>query len=193
MKEGQQTAWAEVQQKNAEMDAVTSTDTFQAAYQSEKYQQAESEYLDKFRDIPSLHGGAVCGVVIAIGGEVVSADLFANNQLFRKLWPKVLKAAISDAAVASEAKTGDNTAAREFVGAALKATVTGQDNPSQGQEFSLNSDIVKGAFISSADGITHLALFTGKLKSAMPQNDQEPSQRIQQQQQYENPPPARSR
>jgi hypothetical protein len=129
--------------------------------------------------------------VIAIGGEVVSADLFANSQLFHKLWPKVLKAAIADAVVAADSKPGDNSAAREFVGAALKATVTGQDNPSQGQEFSLKSDIVMGAFIRTADGITHLALFTGKLKKAMPQNDQEQNQRIQQQQ-YENPPPDRS-
>jgi hypothetical protein len=189
MKEGQQTAWAEVQQKNAEMDASSSTDTFQATYQSEKYQQAESEYLDKLRGISSMYGGEVCGVVVAIGGEVVSADLFANNQTFSKLWPKVLKAAITDAVTAAESTVSDNTAAREFIGAALKASINNQDNPSQGQEFSLKSEKIQGSFILTANGITHLALFTGKLKSTTPRETQEQVPQVQQQQRFDNSAP----
>ena len=183
MKEGQHTAWAEVQQKNTEMDATTSTGTFQATYESEKYQQAEAEFMDKLRDIVSMHGGQVCGVVIAIDGKVVSADLFANPSLFRKLWPKVLKAAIADATTAGDSSLSDNTAAREILGAALKAKLTAQENPSQGQEFSLTSEKVQGSFIRTSSGVTHLALFTGAIKRAVPAEDREPQIQIQQRRQ----------
>ena len=119
MKEGQQNAWAEVRQKNEEMRADTATDTIQATYESEKYKDFESDFLDALRNVPSLHADTV-GVVIAIGGEVVSADVFANHSLFARLWPKVLKAAITDAVVAGTAVVEDNTAARMFLGAASK-------------------------------------------------------------------------
>ncbi len=183
MKEGQHTAWAEVQQKNADMDASTATGTFQATYDNEKYRKAESEFMDKLRDIPSKHDGQVCGVVIAIDGKVVSADLFANPSLFRKLWPKVLKAAITDSVTAGGSATSDNTAARELLGAVLKAKIAAQDNPSQGQEFTLSSDKVQGSFIRSSEGVAHLALFTGAIKRAAPSEDEEPQLQIQRQNQ----------
>ena len=184
MKEGQQNAWAEVRQKNEEMRADTATDTIQATYESEKYKGYESDFLDALRGIPSQHPDTV-GVVIAIGGEVVSADVFANHSLFARLWPKVLKAAITDAVVAGTAVVEDNTEARRFLGAALAATIQTQENPSQGHEFSLRSDVVQGSFIRSAHGLTHLALFTAKMKSIMPsERNQEPQLQIQQR---ENP------
>lgn len=178
MKEGQSKVWAEVRDQNAELSAETATDTFQAGYNSERYLKAQSEFMDKFRDLPSMHGGTVAGVVIAIGGKVTSADIFANPELFRKLWPKVLKAAIMDAVSGEDGNPSDNTPAREFLGTAAKATVEKQENPSTGEEFSLRSENIQGSFIKVKDGITHLALFSGKPSEKIPEL-REPLQQLQ--------------
>ena len=185
MKEGQHNAWAEVQEKNTRMSAETTTDTFQATYQSEKYQKAEAEFMDKLRNIPALHGGTVVGVAIAIDGKVVSADIFANNALFTKLWPKVLKAAITDAVTTGDSVLEDSAKAREFIGAALEAEIKRQDNPSQGEEFTIRSEAIQGSFIKTESGVAHLALFTGALKRKTPEM-QEPNPERQIQQQHQN-------
>jgi hypothetical protein len=40
----------------------------------------------------ALQGRNVVGVVVAINGEVVWADLFADSSLFQRYWPKLLRA-----------------------------------------------------------------------------------------------------
>jgi hypothetical protein len=37
------------------------------------------------------------GVVIAVNGQVIAADVYGSNELFQKLWPKLLKSAAVDA------------------------------------------------------------------------------------------------
>lgn len=39
----------------------------------------------------------VVGVAVAINGEISSADIFATNELFAKLWPKLLRSAATEA------------------------------------------------------------------------------------------------
>ncbi len=46
----------------------------------------------------------VIGLVIAINGQVESADLYASPKLFRKLWPKLLEAGATEAIAAKSDK-----------------------------------------------------------------------------------------
>ena len=60
---------------------------------------------------PRLHADTV-GVVIGLGGEVVSADIFANPDLFLKQWPKILKSsALSSLGTAKGGDLDRNAAA----------------------------------------------------------------------------------
>ena len=47
-------------------------------------------------------GDDVVGVAIAIGGRLASADLYPSNGLFRKMWPKILRAAATEAIALKE-------------------------------------------------------------------------------------------
>lgn len=42
-------------------------------------------------------GGDIVGIAVAINGQLVGADVFASNDLFMKLWPKLLKSAATEA------------------------------------------------------------------------------------------------
>ncbi|MGH9578024.1 MAG: ARPP-1 family domain-containing protein, partial [Terriglobales bacterium] len=45
----------------------------------------------------ALQGKNVVGVVVAINGEVVWADLFADSSLFQRYWPKLLRSYVVEA------------------------------------------------------------------------------------------------
>ncbi|MBI2957057.1 MAG: hypothetical protein HYY26_07085 [Acidobacteria bacterium] len=45
----------------------------------------------------ALRGKNVVGVVVAINGEVIWADLFADAELFRRYWPKLLRSYVVEA------------------------------------------------------------------------------------------------
>ena len=64
----------------------------------------------------------VVGYVFAINGKINSADIYASNALFRKLWPRLLKAAATEAIGVEKAlpKTLEPTVAavEEFLAAA---------------------------------------------------------------------------
>jgi hypothetical protein len=189
-KEGQSTVWSAVNSENAKLGAVTSTDTMQATYKSEKFKESGSSYLEYLRNVNKLYNGQVVGAVVAIGGEVVSADIFANPQMFSKLWDKLLKASVVDAIDAGSGTVTDNVPAREFLGKASKGTIAVQGNPSQGWEFQVSTADIQGKFISYKQGLVHLSLFSGKVKPKYEpareemqfQNQQ--NQQIQQQQQF---------
>lgn len=168
MKEGQSRVWAEVSSQNAKLAAETSTGTMQASYDSAAFKVNSTEYMEKFIDVPAMHGGRVVGVVIAIDGKVKSADVFCNPQTFRKLWSKVLKAAVMEAISSGKGTLSENTPAREFLGSVLKATLSKQPNPSMGEEYALSGEDINGGFIKTEDGVVHLALFSGKLKKKEP-------------------------
>lgn len=49
----------------------------------------------------SINGGSdVIGYAFAVNGQINSADIYASNALFKKLWPKMLKAAATEAVAA---------------------------------------------------------------------------------------------
>lgn len=61
-----------------------------------------------------LAGARVVGVVVAVNGEVIWADVFASPELFRRYWPKLLRSYVVEAlahpADADRATTGEAAA-----------------------------------------------------------------------------------
>lgn len=182
MKEGQTIVWDNVRKQNEDVSAVTGTSKFQASYESEKYKNDSSEYLDALLNLPSKHNGRMVGVVIAVAGKPASADVFANPHMFKKLWSKVLKAGVMDAITAPDGTLNDNTAARVFLGKALTGVLKRQENPSMGEEYSIHSADVQGNFFSASNAVLHLALFTDDPKRP----DEDRPIPLRQQQQREN-------
>ena len=67
--------------------------------EDEKVEQRVERYVRELASIiDSADGrGAVIGYAFAINGKVNSADLYASSALFKKLWPKLLKASAVEA------------------------------------------------------------------------------------------------
>ena len=92
----QASIWAHVSEANSRMGVRSSSNAYQALYDSEPVRRKIGSYERHLGRIPDLGRGTV-GVVIAVGSRIVSADVFGNTRTFKALWPKIVKSAAMSA------------------------------------------------------------------------------------------------
>lgn len=141
--------WAEVSKAESATGVSSSTGTLNKVFE-DKQVNAKLDAFDKELSV-KLVGKNIVGAVVAIGGEVVSADVFANSNLFQAYWPKLLKSyalqAVSSANAASQ--TVDRASAEAFLARAnAESSSNGKDgiyrlterNAASDASFELESD-----------------------------------------------------
>ena len=79
-----------------DVTANTSASSLQLSLENKKLQKATSEFVKKLADITNGKKDVI-GYAFAINGKINSADIYLSNHLFAKLWPKMLKAAVTEA------------------------------------------------------------------------------------------------
>ena len=89
--ESQYVIWDTVSESNRKMAVASDTDAFQDALRDEKVESRIVEVEESIEKEIRLPRSTV-GVVVCIGGEIVSFDVFGSHALFRELWPKILRA-----------------------------------------------------------------------------------------------------
>jgi len=99
----QQEVWNQVGKKCKEHNAETSTGTYRALLSSEDIKLRSKPYFDALR--PSLENKDMVGMIIALNGEIVCVDIFANPSFFGKIREKLLKSYILDAISTKETST----------------------------------------------------------------------------------------
>ena len=75
----------------ARVNSPVSRSSLQLAVENGKVQETAESYIKALSDIAN-RSDDVIGYVFAINGKVNSADIYGSNVLFKKLWPKLLKA-----------------------------------------------------------------------------------------------------
>jgi hypothetical protein len=139
---------------DADVAAAASPTSLQLALENEKLAKARAAYVDALKP----RGGSetdVVGLVVAINGELKSADIYPSNALFRKFWAKHLEAAATEAI----ARRDDAKAAAEPTGpdveAFLKDAADGKKHE-QALSDALNLEVSEGekteAFASRRKG-----------------------------------------
>jgi len=69
--------------------------SLQLTLENERLKKAQETFVAALE--PKATDDDVVGVVIAINGRVASADIYPSNGLFRKMWPKLVRAAATEA------------------------------------------------------------------------------------------------
>ncbi len=102
--------------------------SLQLSLENEALKAAQAAFVAALQPA-GLKDDDVIGVAVAIGGRVTSADVYPSNGLFRKMWPKILAAAATEA-IALKAKASDPVRGPvpgiESVAAFLSAAEAGQ-------------------------------------------------------------------
>ena len=104
MKQSQGEVWREVavaQDKlssntGGDVKSATSPTSFQLALENKNVQATADNYVSALDNLLDTRNDVI-GYVFAINGKINSADVYASSALFRKLWPKLLKASAIEA------------------------------------------------------------------------------------------------
>jgi hypothetical protein len=88
--DAQDNIWSEVETLNRRVGVPSGTSRHQSAYESEAARKEIGRFEEKMEHVPRLYPDVI-GVVVGVGDEITTADVFANPYLFKRLWPKLLK------------------------------------------------------------------------------------------------------
>lgn len=80
----------------APMASDKSKTSLQLTLENERLQKAQADFVTAL-EAKGLADDDVIGVVIAVNGAVTGADVYPSNGLFRKMWPKLVRAAATEA------------------------------------------------------------------------------------------------
>ena len=80
----------------ARVNSAESETSLQLALENDKLKQAQDAYMSALQSAGE-NDGDIIGYAIAVNGKIASADVYASNALFRKLWPRLLKSAVTEA------------------------------------------------------------------------------------------------
>ncbi|MFN3746535.1 MAG: ARPP-1 family domain-containing protein [Hyphomicrobiaceae bacterium] len=80
----------------APMASERSKTSLQLTLENERLQKAQAAFVTAL-DAKALADDDVIGVVVAINGAITGGDLYPSNGLFRKMWPKLVRAAATEA------------------------------------------------------------------------------------------------
>jgi hypothetical protein len=130
-------AVAETQAKLAasvgeEVAAPASPTSLQLSLENEKVAEAVGEHVAALAALVEAHPDAV-GYLYAVNGKISGGDVYASPLLFRKLWPRLLEASVTEAVAersdgsASQSPVVDDAAA--FLTAMDSATASDQQLP----------------------------------------------------------------
>jgi hypothetical protein len=108
--------------------ATRSATSLQLTLENDKLRTAVNAHTE---DLSAIIDGKedVVGFAYAVNGEISSADIYASNALFRKLWPKLLRAAAVEAVAEARDETFQPVTAdavRDFLTDAESGEDTGQ-------------------------------------------------------------------
>jgi len=166
-KSSQGQIWSDVAAKSAESGVRSATGTMQAVYDNAQLGNKIKSYEKAFADLPARTPNMV-GFVVAVGGRLETADLFANPPLLDGLWQKLVKAAATDAVTNEQDPASQPTAdqVRAFLGAGIAGAYKPVDNPGLGKEFLIEGESgVSGSTLIHEARVVHMALFAPERQS----------------------------
>jgi len=153
----QESIWGSIRDSNSRLSIRSNTHAYQDAYDSSAVRSEIITYERKFQYVPDMHRDTV-GVVVAIGGQIVSADIFANPQIFRKLWPKILRS--SAFSTINEYRSGyiSQRHAADFLSNLRYRDYYRRKAIDSGEEFSASNGINVNV-LAHRNNVLHLAAF----------------------------------
>ena len=89
----------------APVAAPASPSSLQLSLQSEKLKVAQAAYLTALQN--GKVDDDVVGYIAAINGKIGGGDVYASAELFRKMWPKLLAAGVTEAIGDKDAPRAD--------------------------------------------------------------------------------------
>jgi hypothetical protein len=150
--------WDRVSTMCERSGAETGSGRYQAAYESDEAKRTIADYESRMDRIPSLYPDAI-GVVIGVGAGIVSADIFANPQVFRDLWPKILKSSAMAAICRKASGSISQTDAVRFLRATHNMHYVRKPAIDLGEEHAAAGSDLNVSALVYGSAVIHMAAF----------------------------------
>jgi hypothetical protein len=146
----QQEVWAKVRKVQdglssnlgTTVNAAASQSSLQLALENEKLKDAQAAYLKALKPAGEKDSDVI-GYIFAVNGKLNSAEVYPSNGLFRKMWPKLLQASVTEA-IGQKKESAEATPAGEaalaFLVAAQKGPATEKPLPAKVQLETRNAE-----------------------------------------------------
>jgi len=156
----QDKVWHAVSETQSNCGFTPSTGALNETYSAPAIQKNIDDLYDRFKNLPGEYPG-MNGVAVVIGDEILCSDLFGKKELFKKLWPKLLKSylleACSKGGGASEsAKTKD---IQEFFTYLNDSKIWSSDAPGEGVLLKIESEDITGSALTFQKELIHSDIF----------------------------------
>lgn len=158
MTESQSDVWDEIAHSQDELGIASATGTVRSNYEDERVQKVVNEYVQKLEKVPTLSKSTV-GVVVTTGQRIICCDLFAHNELLRKLWKKLIQSYAMDA-LYSERGTVTRGVVEEFIRNLRSARHVSTGTPGAGQLFKIEAHYGKGSALVHGITLIHMDFFS---------------------------------
>jgi len=156
----QQDVWNEVSKACAENSVSSESGTYNAILSSEEVEQRSKSFLEAMGK--GLKVDDMVGMIMALNGEVVCVDIFANPKFFAKVKDKLVKAYVLDA-ISVEVTSSDTPGKKDILSffEELKVAKTEELKRYRANcNFELESDKLIGNESRDKDGkLQHLNLY----------------------------------
>lgn len=151
--------WENIEKTQKSVAASPATGAMNETYKDEKVQSSLAGYRKKFKDLPSLYPD-MDGVIVAVNGEVICADIFGDPAVMQKLYEKLLDSYILEA-LSRKDDEGAATLnqAKAFIKSAVSADYNRVKTPGEGNLWEIKSSKIAGASIIYEKDLLHCELF----------------------------------
>jgi hypothetical protein len=170
----QSEVWAEVDAARRDLRVETPTGAFAKVYEEPTVQRQVDAYTAKLDRVPDAAPDA-SGVLVAIGSEVVCVDAFGSAELFRKMWPKLLRSYVIDAVSHTPKGRLSTKEAQSFLRTAASGELSNRPTIGAGTLQRIDALNATGSALVFGKQVVHLDLFPG----SAPQPEDGPTPQLQ--------------
>jgi hypothetical protein len=148
--------WGEISRVNAENKVASASNAYQDIY-DQKELKSRREALES--ELAGALGPAAVGVIVGIGGKVMSIDVFENKALFDHYGPLILKSSALAAVTSKESgELSAAEAAKVLASARGKTAFTARKNEKTGALEYLDGEI-NASSLKTDQGEVHFSVF----------------------------------
>lgn len=187
--------WDSIAQNQAKLKVAAPTSAAREVYQDKKVQTDTKPYVDAFTDLPRAERELV-GVVVTYGDRLVAVDVFGDDALLGKLYPKLLRAYVVDVVADAWRGDRDQSDVKRLLMAGRDASWTAGETDGVGTALEFRAPKLHGTALVERDAVIHLDMFEGEAASsdrrrpsgrAVPAPNVAPNRMPEQQQRQEAP------
>lgn len=150
--------WNEVAGYGTDLSVSSPTGAFKGVLDDKDVQKKSKKYVDALEKAPSISKNTV-GVVVAVGDEIIAADIFSSPSLFQRFWRKLLKSYVLEAIDKDDEGNVTKKEAEKFLAQVYKADVVEEPSTGSGELFSLKSGKITASALLFKDTVLHMDVF----------------------------------